>query len=265
MRVLKFYFWKKMKKFSFISLGALVISLLLSCSGGGTSEKAKEDSIRIADSIAQAEAEQARLESMRQDSITQASIEQAKFLDLVRRLWKGIPDHGINSLTKSSLSKNFYNLVDVAFSIPTNNPGGIGDEEFLYYWYEGQDSENVDRIVAINIISDSPELRVVEVLYNTFYQKVPHQLNLIKETMTDENGNEQQTWVIDDFDGMKNEIYNYVNTTGKKFINGYADEILEDPEIGEWMSASERENYLNEVEKFKKKFNKVYPNGVVKK
>ena len=116
--------------------GAAALLLLASCSGNGASEKAKEDSIRIADSIAQVEAaqaaaEQARLESMRQDSIRQDSIERAEFPEVVRKLWKGVPDHGINSLTKSSLSKDFYNLVDVGFAVPTDNPGGIGEEDFF--------------------------------------------------------------------------------------------------------------------------------------
>ena len=254
-----------MKKLFF---GTIALFLMASCSNGGKAEGEREDSIRKADSIAQVEAalaaEQARQDSIRQDLIIQDSIERAEFPDLVRKLWKGIPDHGINSLTKSSLSREFYNLVDVGFSIPTDNPGGIGEEDFLYYWYTGQDSESGDRIVSINIISDSPELRVVKVVYKTLGQKEPHKLNFIKETMTDENGNEQQTWVIDDFDGMKNQIYNYINTTGKKFIKGYANEILADPEIGGWMSASDKQEYLNEVEKFKKKFKATYPNGILR-
>lgn len=63
-----------MKKLLF---GTVAVLLMASCAGNGNSEKAREDSIRIADSIAaleaaqaEAEAEQARLDSLRQDSIT---------------------------------------------------------------------------------------------------------------------------------------------------------------------------------------------------
>lgn len=60
--------------------GAATIMLMASCAGNGVSEKTKEDSIRIADSIAQVEAtrqaeeaamaaEQARLDSIRRDSL----------------------------------------------------------------------------------------------------------------------------------------------------------------------------------------------------
>ena len=63
-----------MKKLLF---GISALLLLASCSGNGASEKAREDSTRIADSIAQVEAakvaaEQARLDSIRADSIKQA-------------------------------------------------------------------------------------------------------------------------------------------------------------------------------------------------
>ena len=60
-----------MKKLFF---GAVMMLLMASCAEKGSSEKAREDSARIADSIVQAEtakaaAEQARLDSLRTDSI----------------------------------------------------------------------------------------------------------------------------------------------------------------------------------------------------
>lgn len=69
-----------MKKLFF---GATALLLMASCSGNGTTKKTKEDSTRIADSIAQVEAdrkaqeaakeamEKARLDSILQDSIAQ--------------------------------------------------------------------------------------------------------------------------------------------------------------------------------------------------
>ena len=48
-----------MKKVLF---GAAALLLMASCSGNGTKEKAKEDSIRIADSITQVEAAQGAAE-----------------------------------------------------------------------------------------------------------------------------------------------------------------------------------------------------------
>ena len=67
-----------MKKLLFFAMSLI---LMAGCSGNGASEKANEDSIRIADSIAkveaaQAAAEQARLDSIRQDSINSIEIEK---------------------------------------------------------------------------------------------------------------------------------------------------------------------------------------------
>lgn len=62
-----------------ILFGISALFLMASCSGNGASEKVREDSARIADSIAQVEAakaavEQARLDSIRQDSIAKAEV-----------------------------------------------------------------------------------------------------------------------------------------------------------------------------------------------
>lgn len=59
-------------------LGAAVLLLMVSCSENGTTEKTKEDSERIADSIAQVEAAKVAAEQARQDSIRQDSIAKAK-------------------------------------------------------------------------------------------------------------------------------------------------------------------------------------------
>lgn len=64
-----------MKKLLF---GIAAIMLMASCSGNGASEKAKEDSTRIADSIAQVEAEQAAAEQARLDSLRADSIKKAE-------------------------------------------------------------------------------------------------------------------------------------------------------------------------------------------
>lgn len=66
-----------MKKLLFFAMSLI---LMAGCSGNGASEKANEDSIRIADSIAkveaaQAAAEQARLDSIAMDSIMQIAID----------------------------------------------------------------------------------------------------------------------------------------------------------------------------------------------
>lgn len=77
-----------MKKLLF---GVATILLIVSCSGNGASEKAREDAARIADSIAkveaeQAAAEQARLDSLRQDSIAKAQSLQANSAEVEKMI-----------------------------------------------------------------------------------------------------------------------------------------------------------------------------------
>lgn len=71
-----------MKKILFLSVSLVSLFLLAAC-GGNKAEQARQDSIRVADSLAAVEAarqaaEQARLDSIRQDSIRQDSIAKAE-------------------------------------------------------------------------------------------------------------------------------------------------------------------------------------------
>lgn len=102
-----------MKKFLF---GAAALILIASCSGNDASEKVREDSTRIADSIAQVEttrqaeiaAEQARQDSIRQDSIAKvekAAQEASQYDDLVNQ-YAAL----VNKLDKEARSGNFNNI-----------------------------------------------------------------------------------------------------------------------------------------------------------
>lgn len=98
-----------MKKLFF---GAVMMLLMASCSGNGALKKAKEDSARIADSIAQVEnakaaAEQARLDSIRQDSINEA-MKKAELETSVSTF--------ITDLYAVVFNKNFYDITTEYFT-----------------------------------------------------------------------------------------------------------------------------------------------------
>ena len=98
-----------MKKLLF---GVAALLLMASCSGNGTTEKASDDSARIADSIAQVEtakaaAEQARLDSIRQDSINE-SMEKAELETSVSTF--------ITDLYAVVFNKNFYDITTEYFT-----------------------------------------------------------------------------------------------------------------------------------------------------
>ena len=101
-------------------LGATVLLLMAGCSGHGTAEKTKEDSTRIADSIAQVEAanEQARLDSLRQDSIAKvekAAQQAAQYDDLVNQFVSVV--NNIDNAHKKGNYSNMHSLVNKYNSI----------------------------------------------------------------------------------------------------------------------------------------------------
>ena len=178
---------------------------------------------------------------------------------IVKQLWKGIPDHGMNDYTQSCLTPDFFTLADMAYAIPTDNPGGIGSEDFVWYWYNEQDwDETKARVVSVNPVIKTSDKIVAKVKYNNGWGSSTHDIVLVKLPGSDK-------WLIDDFDGMKQPLYEYISDIGVKFMNGYANEILADPEVGGYMDASEKQQYLKEVESFKKKFKETYPDGKVRK
>lgn len=91
-----------MKKLLF---GIVFLLFMTSCHSNGDSEKAKEDSARIADSIALIEAavEQARQDSIRQDSIAKAekAQEAAQYDDLLNRYIKSVNNLNYINANKS--------------------------------------------------------------------------------------------------------------------------------------------------------------------
>lgn len=175
---------------------------------------------------------------------------------IVKQLWKGIPDHGMNEYTKSCLTPEFYTLADIGYAVPSDEPGGIGSEEFVWYWYNEQDWDvEKSKVISATPISKTPDKIIAKVKYTDGWSPSTHEIVLVKLPGYD-------GWLIDDFDGMKQSLYEYISDIGVKFMNGYANEILANPERGGWMDASEKQEYLNEVESFKNKFKATYPNGL---
>lgn len=179
----------------------------------------------------------------------------------IEELWEGIPDHGMKAKTESCFSKGFYILLDLAFSMPTNAPHEIGDEEFLYYWHTAQDDESTDHISEIRIDEVGNMFAKATVTYVNCGTTDPHTLILIPEKRYLSNGHEEYVWVIDDFDKMHNQVLNYINTVGVQFREGLAEKIVNDPFYSTIMTIEEKERYLEEAKAFVKKFNQIFPDG----
>lgn len=178
----------------------------------------------------------------------------------VAELWEGVPDHGLNQKTESCLSASFYTLVDLAFAMPSDSPGEIGSEDFLWYWYRGNDDVEDDHIVEIRMDEVSDVSAKVTVTYGI----TPHTLVLIPETRSNTDGQRETVWVIDDFDEMHKAVYEYVDSLGRKFKEGLAERIVYESEYASWMTDEEKVIYLEAVDDFLEKLNLTFPDGVVK-
>lgn len=161
-----------MKKIFF---GAVMMLLMASCSGNGTTKKASDDSARIADSIAQVEAakaaaEQARLDSIRQDSIRQDSIAKAMTLQgnsaevekKIKEFYEGAVLSGCKRgknipWTKSALSKyctkSFIKEMEESNPYDPDNGGGA-----IAVWIlrnpDIYDSDPKDRVISVTVGDD---------------------------------------------------------------------------------------------------------------
>lgn len=139
----------------------------------------------------------------------EAMLSEDEATDLIKKLWKGLPDHGINSNTKSSLTSEFYALVKKGFDIDERiqaQTGDIGPGEDLYYWYTGQDSGPGDKITSISITEITPDKASAKVKYKNFSEISSHTI-VIKKS-------EDGTWRIDDFDNMKTLFRKFIKNPG---------------------------------------------------
>lgn len=183
----------------------------------------------------------------------------------IRELWEGIPDHGMNDLSEVYLSKNFFDLANIGFLVPTDNPGGIGSEDFMYYWYRGQDWDINDKITSIKVTSQSDNTATATITYKSFDEVSPYKVKFIKEKIVYPSGVVAEKWVIDDFEGLRAEIFDYINDIGVKFTKGFENEVMREMESqGYPLNSDEKRDYLKTVETFKKAFKETYPNGVVR-
>lgn len=174
-----------MKKLLF---GAATLLLISSCSGNSIKEKAKEDSIRIADSIAQvdaskAAAEQARLDSIRQDSI-QKEADFAEIQSVVKNFYQSSVIGCNNKTSKSHLSK--YLTDKLIAQLIRKNEYGDGGAAVWYLRGDIQDCDNRDKVLSVE--KSEGNSVIVKFLDCGYTCKV--RLDLVKEN---------DTWKINDY------------------------------------------------------------------
>ena len=241
-----------MKNTKFILLLSLIIAVS-SCNG-------KKDAEQNGDVVDSQEVIDGQVENQDDEILDVSEVPQIPKLTIERvaELWDGIPDHGMDSKTKGCLSKSFYDLVDLGFDVPYF---GIGDNEFLYYWYNGQDWDENSGVTSIKIDEENEMSAKVTVVYNNGGEN-KHTLMLIPEKRTNSDGQEEYVWVIDEFNNMHDAVYKYMCDMAQKKEHHAEDEC---EQYGEDLTQELRDSFTKEVNAFIKKFNRVYPDGVVKR
>lgn len=120
----------------------------------------------------------------------------------VDSLFKYIPDHAMPQNAEKYYTKEYYNLLKKAWSVPPP-VDGIGDEEFLYYFIEGNDGcEGEHKITHTNTtVNDTIATDVFT------YTHPSGTVNTHKMTLAKQNGQ----WVIADFDSTKALLKTFIN------------------------------------------------------
>lgn len=122
----------------------------------------------------------------------------------VEELVKFIPDHQMVENGESYYTTEYYNLLKKAWGIPNKGDGMIGDEEFLYYFIEGNgECEGNHKVVPTDtkILNDSTASVTFD-YYHSETNKNSHNFFLIKK------GN---NWIISNYDDTKALLTTYIN------------------------------------------------------
>lgn len=147
-----------------------------------------------------------------------------KYETIVEAMCKYIPDHGLREDAQSHLTPSYYRAYSEAFDAPSNYPLGIGDEEFLYYFVQGNDpTELLFHVRSVKVKGDSLIAKVtiqhvIDGVVLDWYEedeKVLHTVRLVKNKES-VLGN----YLLDDFDNTKQECLDYIKKMRAEYKTG---------------------------------------------
>lgn len=167
--------------------------------------------------------------------------EQAPVLteEIVAEAFNAIPDHELDASAEKYMSKALFRDLKEAFSVPTDYPGGIGSEEFLYYFLSGNDDCAPDYgVKGIEITSET----TAEVRFKC------REVTTYKLTFVEEDGR----YVLADFNGAAREVSRYLKNARRIFAGDGARKLLEESGISE--SDELYDSYLREVAAYKRAY-----------
>lgn len=178
------------------------------------------------------------------DSVaTPADLTDEELLAYSQKIVEALPDHGDYSpQTRQMMTPEFYRLTVQGFEAPTNNPGGIGDEEDLYIWYGSEDCEV--NISGLKLMERTEKSATISVNLSLCGEKYTHTLKLEKRG---------DTWQASDFDDLKRKFRAYIKLINKALAGDGAYALLQEADIEPDDEFFGKE-YIREVTNYKKKY-----------
>ena len=173
------------------------------------------------------------------------SLNPAKLTDAyVLHLCNYIPDHKLLPEAQNYMTGEFFSILASAFDAPTGAYTMIGNNEFLYYFVTGNGgSELYFEVASITTTDDTHAVASISVrdVWEKGGQPTgnPRFYHLY---LSKEDGR----WLIDDFDGKKQECKLWVDSMRRKYKSGA---------IIDWMWETDQSEY---IPRFKQELNEWY-------
>lgn len=148
-----------------------------------------------------------------------------------------IPNHALDTSVADAYTQDYYSLLEEAWAVPTDNPGGIGSEEWLYYFMSGNGEDYND----VEVLSKQVSGDKAQVKFNCIYNAK----NLEEHTL--ELLFVNNCWLITNFDSTRTRLYDYISTMRAYFRSPQWSAALAD---NEYLSNEEKEAAKNAVEQY---------------
>ena len=147
-----------------------------------------------------------------------------------KKLVDYVPDHEFDPSIKPAFGEEYYSLLEEAWAVPVVDLGGIGEDEWLYFFLSGNGGdENADHnktILEATMIDDWGSYVRMEYL-GSVHDIVMHF--------------ENDDWVISNFDGTRDELLRYIRSQRENLRSIEWDSLTDDllNETKDYMSEDE--------------------------
>ena len=164
----------------------------------------------------------------------------------VLELCQYIPDHGLKPEAKDYLTPEFFRVLSEAFDAPVVDYGGIGDNEWLWYFVTGNGGgEPYYGIKSVSRDSKDKATAVITVRETWDGEFIDSEGDARKYEIALKRIDGQ--WLLDDFDGKKAECLEYIQEMRGKYKSG------------ELLKYMQSEDYFHEyIPDFKKRVEDFY-------